>query len=158
MTMSDDRSPGERGSPPRPAKPADLGRKCRKCGYNLTGLPEPVRCPECGRQNQELDAEWREKDQQLVLYVVTVNAFALVFGIWGFFSPPPTGGFVFGTGPDVVRICCIIPLQWFLALCGLFMYLKWSSRDDDPAPIPRWLLIGTAIPFLFAIPTCFKLR
>ena len=29
---------------------------CRKCGYNLTGLPEP-RCPECGRGFDRRDTE-----------------------------------------------------------------------------------------------------
>jgi hypothetical protein len=141
-----------------PSSPFDTGTKCRKCGYNLTGLPEPVRCPECGRQNHELDAEWRQKDRELGLYVVTLNTVAVVLGIWGFLSPRPTGSFgFFGPGPDVGRICCIIPVQWFLAFSALFMFVKWLTRKDDPAPIPRWLVIGTAIPFLLAIPTCLKL-
>ena len=32
-----------------PSQPpaSDSGKRCSKCGYNLTGLTEP-RCPECG--------------------------------------------------------------------------------------------------------------
>lgn len=28
----------------------DEGLRCKECGYNLTGLTEPLRCPECGTQ------------------------------------------------------------------------------------------------------------
>lgn len=145
--------------PNQPKNPADSGRKCRKCGYNLTGLLEPVRCPECGREHGQLDAEWDRKDKTHKRWLIIINAAAVAVGVWGFLSPTVKGDFwPWGTGPgfDLFRACFILPTQGFIGLCAFCMCLAWLWRADDPARIPHWLVIGTAVPFLLAIPTCLK--
>ncbi len=143
--MPDDRAPGQGSSGSEPSIPAGTSEKCRKCGYDLTGLAELPRCPKCG------DRWPRSTDSRLL----ALNVIAVIVAIWAQIQPNPTGFvFMFGPGPDVIRICCIIPLQWGVAMWAVVA----ATTRQGPRPRGPLLLIGVAIPVLLAVPTCLSLR
>ena len=58
-------------------KITDTGRRCGKCGYNLTGLLSPPRCPECGT---DFDAvfPWRPSAPRVAVGIVLMALLVLI--------------------------------------------------------------------------------
>ena len=148
MTMSDDRSPGERGSPPRPAMPADSGKECRKCGCNLTYVPEPVICPQCGTMYRDAQAGSPLGKASLGGRLIFLNATALLLALFFLFPPKSRGfGWFPFSGVACLGVCIVIPLQVCVPFWALYEYL----RRDSAAPESRWLIYAVITPFVLAL-------
>lgn len=133
----------------------DTGKRCSKCGYNLTGLQEPLRCPECGTRYYEVESAAKPERSTPESRLLALNVGAVLVAVCAQIVPHPTGWiWMGGAGPDVVRICCIIPLQWLIAVWGFVILARHPRRGTNR----RWLLVGTVIPFLLAIPTCLSVK
>jgi len=131
----------------------DTRQRCGKCGYNLTGILSPPRCPECGVQwpNQPRADEFGTRFPLLVwLNVATVAAVVLMLLIpKGRDSPllmiMPLPGGVF------VRLI-LFAVQWFLVRTTIRFAMKLNARKEEAISLYLW---GLVIPVAIAALTLY---
>ena len=129
-----------------PSKPdgtgpvVDSGRCCWKCGYNLTGLEEPVRCPECGEQwpKRPRTYEFGTRFSTLVwLNVGTAGVVVLML-----LTPRgPDGGFFFFPPAGALVRLILFPVQWFLVRTTIRFAMKLNARKEEAISLYVWGLV-----------------
>jgi len=75
----------------------DSGKRCTKCGYNLTGLKE-LRCPECGSdfQLEEVRSAFEVKERRKALAALALLALIALVSTLGTLALPSGGSMMFG--------------------------------------------------------------
>jgi len=116
---------------PRPETVApvqDNGERCRKCGYDLTGLAELPRCPKCGELWAESPTQTRgSKRTILALNLAIVGVVVMMLLI-----PPGEPGpmLLMPRGGLVLRLL-LFPVQWLLALIVLVLSARLSRLGES---------------------------
>lgn len=133
----------------------DSGLRCPQCEYNLTGTTEG-KCPDCGAPFTLEGIEAHTKRcEKLNSRIMVLAVISIMVAIWGRIQPYPRGGmFFFGAGPDVARICCIVPLQVGIALFAIRTYSSLPSVERWR----WWPLIGVVLTVLLSIPTMMSFK
>lgn len=105
-------------------KKAGAGRKCAKCGYDLTGLKTP-KCPECGTVNRPLSKqEQLRKDSRALArreYLRPVILFAVALGIVLALTAAVGGRFSISEYLLVYAISVPVGIVVYLMCCALWM-------------------------------------
>ncbi len=112
----------------------DEGRRCQKCGYNLTGLTEP-RCPECGLYqsiwSETLDANPNSSGSVLrgLMKACCITS-AVILGLTILdVCRSETPNFVFG--PNFWSNLLILFIQAPLCVLGLFSWIICAFWAED---------------------------
>lgn len=119
--------------------------RCHRCGYNLTGLPQPLRCPECGMQQNEDPRKSLVTSERLeqvrAWFLRPFSPLILLF------HRAPVGALYLVEGPGLDRrrllrvvFWLFLPaialnlLPWIATHIGIKTMLYWK---EDPM-IPAW--------------------
>ena len=107
--------------------PSGRGRDCRRCNYDLTGLPCPGTCPECGtRFGNELVIEGMQKKRESLASIITT--FILMFMFAAVVSYFERDGF-----------CCGLSLLLIASLTLISKLLKERTRRELGYDL-RWVI------------------
>lgn len=142
----------ERASKPNGAEPVvDAGRRCGKCGYNLTGLNAPIRCPECAYlwpDSNIVAGNIKLRKRQLALLNVSIVGIVLLMLL-----VPQGGGMMILVPPaGIVFRLLLFPLQWIFAI----ITFRVASRATGPPELDRYVLwIGFVLPLIMVGLTLF---
>ena len=134
---------------PEPVAPAqDNGERCRKCGYDLTGLAELPRCPKCGELWAESPTLTRGSKRTILaldLAIVGIVIMMLLIppGEPGMMPMIPRGGLV-------LRLL-LFPVQWILALIVLVLGARLSRLGESDNAV----CITVIIPVILVAMTLF---
>jgi hypothetical protein len=129
----------------------DSGRRCGKCGYNLTGLRKPVRCPECGQQwpiSRLAAANIESRKRTLIALDVAIAGTVVLMLLVS-----PGGSMMIMVPPAGLMFRLLLfPVQWVLA----FITLAVAARTTGPPELDRFVRwIGFAIPLVTVALTLF---
>jgi hypothetical protein len=95
--------------------------ECPVCRYDLRGLPQKHRCPECGFEYDETTYVWPRGGVQYFSLLPTVLFFTLLFSFFGILQLVRGG---IRSGTDSLTV-----LNAALSLFGFFLWVKfWRSR------------------------------
>ena len=140
--MPDDSSRSHDSTPNKPdaLNPSYAGKTCSKCGCNLTYVPEPVICPQCGASSNRVTILGR---------LISLNVAALFLALWVLSSSRRGFGWgpLFGPGPGLGVICIVMPLQVVVAFWAFFAYVA----REEIGPVRRWLWVGAILPFVVGV-------
>lgn len=141
----------------------DTGRRCGKCGYNLTSLVNPPRCPECG---MDFDAviPWRHGATRvavgavlmlLLLIIALVTTYITVFFSSDYWRTSPGGGLMFGGDmePGTFPVLGMVFVQFPLTVIAVFVaaFGVKITRSRLPFMIAAGITcVATAINLAFA--------
>jgi len=120
-----------------------MEKSCRRCGYNLTNVREPVQCPQCGTMHSDSTLGESTVGERLIV----LNSIAFLLALFIIF--PARGGFgwfPFGSGAGLA-VCIVIPLQVYVPFWALHAYVA----REKAGPTSRWHIYGVIAPFVLGL-------
>lgn len=150
--------PGAKRSAPTSGSAAIAGKKCRGCGYDLSGLTTSGLCPECGfaiwrsMEGALLASAWREyvdalhAGLRLVLAMILCQIALMVIGFLGFILIAASGEdpdlHVFGVVINVLDTIASVLITW-----GYWRFTQPDEalRGAEPTASSRRIIRVTAV-------------